>query len=130
MEQLSGQEIYNTVLFKLREQKVQSYSHCLEGYSCLYRGPNGVKCALGHLINDEEYVPEMEGKSADCLARESFMPKRLLPYLGLIAGLQTAHDDCMPRSTQGSMDLWEQGMKNIAEQFRLVYTPPQTNNKE
>ena len=27
---------------------------------CMYRGPNGTKCAVGCLIPDEMYLPEME----------------------------------------------------------------------
>ncbi len=27
----------------------------IEGNQCLYRGPNGTKCAIGALITDEEY---------------------------------------------------------------------------
>ncbi len=27
---------------------------------CLYRGPNGFKCAVGYWIPDEDYVPSME----------------------------------------------------------------------
>lgn len=28
---------------------------------CMYRGPNGTKCAIGHCIPDELYEPEFEG---------------------------------------------------------------------
>lgn len=31
---------------------------------CLYRGPNGRKCAAGHLIPDETYSKKMEGNSS------------------------------------------------------------------
>ena len=31
---------------------------------CAYRGDQGTMCAVGCLISDEEYVPEMEYKSA------------------------------------------------------------------
>ena len=34
---------------------------------CLYRGPNGSKCAIGCLIPDEEYKDSMEGKSVNYL---------------------------------------------------------------
>jgi hypothetical protein len=29
---------------------------------CLYRGPDGRRCAIGHLIPDELYDPDMEGR--------------------------------------------------------------------
>lgn len=35
-----------------------------EGTSnCLYRGPNGLKCAIGHVIPDENYSDNLEMKS-------------------------------------------------------------------
>ena len=30
--------------------------------SCLYRGEQGVKCVIGHLIPDDLYQPEIEGR--------------------------------------------------------------------
>jgi len=30
---------------------------------CMYRGPGGSKCAVGFLIDDAHYSPELEGKS-------------------------------------------------------------------
>lgn len=30
------------------------------GVGCLYRGPDGMKCAIGHCIADERYDPEMD----------------------------------------------------------------------
>ncbi len=32
--------------------------------TCLYRGPNGKKCAIGVLIPDEKYTPHLEGQRA------------------------------------------------------------------
>lgn len=33
----------------------------IEGTTCMYRGPRGLKCAAGHAIPDEVYEPGMEG---------------------------------------------------------------------
>lgn len=30
--------------------------------SCMYRGPRSMKCAAGHLIDDDKYRPEWEGR--------------------------------------------------------------------
>lgn len=35
--------------------------------ACAYRGRNGTKCAIGILIPDEIYLPEMEGKGFSTL---------------------------------------------------------------
>lgn len=56
---------------------------------CLYRGPNGTKCAAGLFIKDEEYKPDFEGMTAYTLGDT-------LPALRdkIIIGLQMLHDQC------------------------------------
>src|SRR5947209_3382215 len=39
-------------------------------YQCVYRAEDGRKCAFGHLIPDEMYESEMEGKSACAVLRD------------------------------------------------------------
>jgi len=34
------------------------------GNQCLYRSPEGNKCAIGLVIDDSDYIPEIESKSA------------------------------------------------------------------
>lgn len=61
---MNPQEVFNTAAKALLDQKVPSAKHEGEGAmgtSCLYRGPNGTKCAIGHLIPDEHYNRCMEG---------------------------------------------------------------------
>ena len=54
----TAQELFNEVVSHLRKQKKQSLSQ--HGY-CMYRGEDGLKCAIGHLIPDERYHNDMEG---------------------------------------------------------------------
>jgi len=42
----------------------QGFVKSSEGGRCLYRGPNGLKCAIGHCIPDDEYRSSFEGGSA------------------------------------------------------------------
>lgn len=62
----SKQETFDTVAKHLLTQKVRSFkqeagsSDPYEGL-CMYRGPDGTKCAAGCLIPDEDYKPEWEG---------------------------------------------------------------------
>jgi hypothetical protein len=51
------QETFEKVSRHLFEQGRPS----VESGTCLYRGPNGTKCAIGCLIPDELYVPDMDG---------------------------------------------------------------------
>lgn len=34
---------------------------------CLYRGPDGRKCAFGLILPDDEHTPDLEGRSVDIL---------------------------------------------------------------
>lgn len=43
--------------------KSQGFKRSAKPHGCLYRGPEGRKCAIGWLIPDEKYIPEMENYS-------------------------------------------------------------------
>ena len=48
-----------------RAGEVTTRSYNDESYfNCLYRGPNGYKCAIGHCITDEQYRTIQEGMGA------------------------------------------------------------------
>lgn len=53
------QTLFNKAVTAVIEQGEPSLN--TDGY-CVYRGPNNHKCAVGHLISDEHYNPEMENK--------------------------------------------------------------------
>lgn len=65
--------------------------------SCLYRGPNGLKCAAGQALSDDDYRAEFESKRAYSID----LPERLKPYRHLLTRLQYAHDSAAngPAST-------------------------------
>jgi hypothetical protein len=51
---------------------------------CLYRSPNGLKCAIGHCIPDELYGPSMEGKGLQSLLQ-------LFPRIHTALGISTVN---------------------------------------
>jgi hypothetical protein len=55
---MTPQEVYDTVRDHLLTQNARSMNNAV----CVYRSPNGLKCAIGCLIRDDEYFPEMEGE--------------------------------------------------------------------
>lgn len=55
----SEQEVFDKVTHHLLSQQVKAADS--DG-ACLYRTPEGRKCAIGCLIPDEEYREHMEGK--------------------------------------------------------------------
>lgn len=62
---MNKQEIFDKVANHLlkqneRSEKLIAELNGFEGTACMYRGPNGLKCAAGCLIPDELYNPSFE----------------------------------------------------------------------
>lgn len=74
--------------------------------TCMYRGLGGARCAVGWMILDEHYLPEMEGKPVmvSRYKEQDLMTCRIVEAAGaindaevqLLSDLQDAHDmyDC------------------------------------
>lgn len=63
---------------------------------CLYRSPDGCKCAIGHLIPDEKYNPAMECKPIASIFSKMDL-KELFENCDLefLKDLQLAHDGAL-----------------------------------
>lgn len=88
---LSEQDIFDYVIAHLINQKTKSL--LMEGgrtYSvvCAYRGGDNTSCAVGCLLSDDEYISDMEGKTADTIN----LPERLIPHEIFLTKLQNFHD--------------------------------------
>lgn len=111
------QETFNIVVQHLRAQKVRSTTEPqrLGGGGCLYRGPNGTKCAIGALIRDEDYSSEMEGKTPrEGIVREA-LTKAGYAEVGMIflRDLQIIHDTVWPHD-------WEVALLEFAKDNNLT----------
>jgi len=136
---MTNQEIYDKVLTHLRRQGRAAVAIEDGEPSCRYRDGLGGMCAVGCLIPDEVYTPEIEGEgvfSVGRLLRGELTAERK-PYvkvlwdvlkrvgitedqLGLLRRLQSAHDEDL---NGFGMDDWEAEMSAIADDFDLHYTP-------
>jgi hypothetical protein len=75
---LDRQKIVNFVSAKLKEQGHRSYNPSYPYPGCKYHYGK-LKCAIGHIILDEEYEKDFEGSSVhDILSRVS---KSLKPFM-------------------------------------------------
>lgn len=97
---MNAQEIFDKVATHLFAQGVRAYGltdPVTGDTNCLYRGPNGTKCAVGVLIPDEDYDDKIEEMSADdaiyLLAPKSQTCASLRAHDKLLSTLQDAHDD-------------------------------------
>jgi hypothetical protein len=135
MATMSLQEIFDFAVNHLRTQGVPSVAP--DGArQCLYRGPDGTKCAFGAFISDDEYLPHMEGKTVFVLARNSYLPATASDeQLSLLYSLQLAHDE-----TQAVLDVdgdlipgtylerLEASLRDVAKKHNLVYAAPEGGN--
>lgn len=84
---LTSQEVFDKVGTHLLKQG----KRCTNGYSsdCLYRGPNGMACAAGALISDEEYSEGLEHRGWLDIIKDN---EASTAHAQLILELQTIHD--------------------------------------
>jgi hypothetical protein len=61
---------------------------------CKYRTDQGHACAVGVLLTDEEYDPQMdeENMTVTLMSDRGLLPARLEPYIDLLVALQSKHD--------------------------------------
>lgn len=85
----------------------------MSGRRCRYRGDNGTKCAVGHLIPDDKYSPSFEGHPcvdgpvADLLVSLGYDPD-------FCDELRNVHDN-------SPAERWSEWFGNIASRYGLSY---------
>lgn len=89
---MTDQEIFDTVVSHLLQQGKPAS----DGDYCVYRTTDGLKCAIGVLIPDDEYIPTMEG----CPLSDDIPDSEINKWVAsnypnqfeLLVALQTLHD--------------------------------------
>lgn len=85
-------DVFNQVKEHLLKQGKRSAS----GHLCMYRGDDGLKCAAGCLVADDEYDPAMEGNNWKGALDELKKARKVYPGMSkhskLIEKLQFIHD--------------------------------------
>lgn len=87
---LSEQEIFNQVADHLLTQKKKSRDPKVK--SCQYRGPNGLKCAVGGILEDHE----VQFGGNNCTVYSIDLPDRLQGHVKFLRELQSIHDKNRP----------------------------------
>jgi len=136
LSNVSAQEVFDRVVTHLRAQNARSFILKMDSpfdneYTCAYRGANGFKCAIGCLIPDEEYKPEMERGSLEMLlmdtancprlfAKNSATEKMFNQHYYLLSSLQDIHDRI-------DISKWEKHFEMCAKRFYVNFTPKKYN---
>lgn len=102
---MDNQTAFNKAYLGLKAQGFERSANPNYGL-CLYRGPNGLKCAIGHIMSNEQYSGESVRLNSYCieLGLDYYFAKRL----------QLAHDNALDSSGV------EYALKNVAIAYGLT----------
>jgi hypothetical protein len=123
---LEEQELFNQIVSHLRSQNAICQRMLRPGIpQCMYRSPDGLKCAVGCLIPDDEYVAVMEDHDLylviDML--KSPLKEKLKRHTQLLIQMQLVHDS-------KPVSKWEAEFKGYATRNGLVLPAKETTNEE
>lgn len=107
----TAQQVFDQVRDHLLRQGRKSHLR-VGSSSCAYRSHDGLQCAAGCLIGDEEYVLTMEGRRWDGVVDDGNAPAQ---HAELIVVLQYIHDVYQP-------DGWEARLRYEARRRGLAWT--------
>ena len=112
----SLQEIFSHVKHHLLTQNKKAYVLTTGGReSCKYHSPDGLRCAVGCLISEEEYEPEFEGKSIEIILSNVGITLQQPKTLSLLNKLQGIHDDTC------NVEYWSNELRKLADSYKLTY---------
>ena len=93
---------------------------------CMYRGNNGAKCGVGHLINDDDYKAEIEDNGIGSLTKAGHVRAYGELTTSFLGGLQSAHDRAHKMSRQNEEPFFKEfvyQMKHFAAAHKLDVPP-------
>ena len=116
-----NQTVFDIVIQHLRTQGSRS----INGVRCAYRSRDGLKCAIGALIPDDAYYPELEEYGINIRSSKLIeaIPKQYRADELLLFALQNLHDG--PKYwTDGFNSKGEAQAARIARSCDLQYQAP------
>lgn len=119
------QDIFDRALAHLRAQGKPALNG--DGPDCLYRTPEGLKCAIGGLIPDMRYHPGLENSPAsapDVIEAMGYSYDDLSDDdTRFLRSLQIKLHDYPARCWSDFLELVEEGAAQVAERWELTYAP-------
>lgn len=110
LKDATEQEVFDQAVNHLLTQNEKSMSDYYEGV-CAYRGEDGLKCAAGCFISDNEYNTSMETSTWSQLVNAG----RVTECHGILIGrLQYIHDSY-------DIDKWKFQLMDLAKEIGLTF---------
>ena len=126
----NAQEVFNHVIKHLVTQGERCCGFIYDTHDeiCLYRSPEGMSCAIGCLMSDEEYHPDMENAEVFSIIENYDQIKWMDDYRVLLRDLQDLHDEeCNWNDEGGLSPIGLRDIMFIAEDHNLK-NPLQSEN--
>lgn len=107
LPEATAQEVFDQVAKHLLTQMRKSFRSFKGAEYCVYRGDDGLKCAAGCLIADDEY-------DESSMERRSWYGIGAVPndHSDLIRELQIVHDEC-------DVSIWAERLNYVASCWQL-----------
>ena len=128
------QDIYDTVARHLLTQGRPATNVLTV---CCFRAPDGTSCAIGCLIPNELYKPELELRWGPyALADIGLLPreeveKQFSSRVLLLCKLQEVHDTAVEWKPEDVIKNWKKALSRVAKQFNLrPFTSSMLTNKQ
>lgn len=106
IKEMTNQQIFDAVV----EHAAKQYAKSEKKDTCLYRHPDGRKCFVGALIDDEDYEVTMERKG---ITSDEFNDLRTKDQMRVLRDLQVVHDDT------SQPDKWPSALEQVGKKHRL-----------
>ena len=108
---MKKKQVFQTVVTHLLTQNSKSLDGSDHG-SCAYQNNDGKQCAIGVLIDSENYWPDLEGKATDAVEVIEAVEKSLDTHItksdrDLLCKLQDIHD-------YSTVDSWREELEELA----------------
>ena len=127
------QQMFDFMLNHLRSQGGPSTSDPTEediGESvCMYRGDNGLMCAIGCMIPDSMYDDSLEGESVNICLRRVGVSLDFTTESFLGTAQNELHDDLPDWSPDEFLTSLEENAIDLAREYSLKYVPPVTQQE-
>lgn len=119
---MTAQEVFDFVVHALREQGVPSID--TSDFRCQYRAMTEsgrtLKCAVGHLIPDDLYSPDLESLSPDNTVMQRVLARlELTEHTELLTDLQRAHDESAFLYDPNWLKIFLDDARKVAEKHGL-----------
>jgi hypothetical protein len=109
----------------------KNVSVTIKGPACAYRGDNGTMCAVGCIMPDDVYRPDLEGSGLIAILAKNMGPwfTAVSVHETLLRSLQGAHDNAAVHSTEKVPfnEHLVHKLRHVALEHRLEYAPERWN---